>query len=167
MRLSYSLVLTTLFAGPAVAAKIDLTVTIPQLKVAEYHKPYVAIFLDQPGGTIPAKTLAVWYDLGKRNNAGTKWLNEMRGWWRKSGRALKLAPADGISGATHAPGPAKVVLDTGALAPGKYDLVVEASREGGGRELVRLPITIPAKGKSAAKASGTTELGAITATVQS
>jgi hypothetical protein len=166
MRLSYSLALTGLVAAPAMAAKIDLTVTIPQLKVAEYHKPYVAIFIDQPGGTTPAKSLAVWYDQGKRNNAGTKWVNEMRGWWRKSGRSLKL-PADGISGATRAPGPAKITLDTGALAPGKYELVVEAAREGGGRELVKLPITIPAKGAQTVKASGETELGAITATIQS
>ncbi|TZG27807.1 DUF2271 domain-containing protein [Sphingomonas montanisoli] len=166
MRLSYSLALTGIaVAAPATvttAATIDLTVTIPQLKVAEYHKPYVAIFVEQPGGTVAPKTLAVWYDLGKRNNAGTKWVNEMRTWWRKGGRTMKL-PADGISGATHAPGPAKVTLNTGDLPVGKYDLVVEASREGGGREVVRLPINLAG---GTAKAAGTNELGAVTAVVK-
>jgi hypothetical protein len=162
MRLSTSLALTGIIAAPATAATIDLTVTIPQLKVAEYHKPYVAVYVEQPGGTVAPKTLAVWYDQGKRNNAGTKWVNEMRGWWRKSGRTMKL-PADGVSGATRAPGPAKITLDTGDLPAGKYELVVEAAREGGGREAVRLPISLAG---GTAKASGKDELGAISAIVK-
>jgi hypothetical protein len=161
MRLTHSIALTGLIAAPAAAAKIDLTVTIPQIRVAEYHRPYVAVWIE--GASTPARTLAVWYDVAKRNGEGQKWLQEVRTWWRKSGRSLKL-PADGVSGATRAPGPQKILLDTGNLPAGSYDLVIEAARETGGREAVRLPITL--KSGTTAKAAGTTELGVVSATVK-
>lgn len=167
MRIRHQYLLTTGLTGlafgaqPALAATADVTVTLPQLKVAEFHKPYVAIFLEQPGQPT-AKTLAVWYDFDNRENGGTKWLRDMRTWWRESGRALTL-PADGISGATRAPGPQKASIDLGALKPGDYVLAVEAAREEGGHELVRIPFKWPAKALSG---TGSTELGAITATIR-
>ena len=66
----------------------------------------------------------------------------MRTWWRKSGRTLNN-PVSGITGATRAPGPQKISFtpkQIGKLAPGSYELVVEASREAGGRELLRMPL---------------------------
>lgn len=163
MQLSHRIVMTgaalgaaTAFALPAGAQTLDVTVNIPRLKVAEYHKPYVAIWLEPAGGK--ARTLQVWYDYDMKNNEGTKWLRDVRQWWRASGRTLKF-PADGISGATRAPGPQKVSLPVGNLAPGQYTLVVEAAREVGGRELVRVPFAWPPKG--AASASGKSELGAV------
>ncbi|WP_156679385.1 DUF2271 domain-containing protein [Sphingomonas profundi] len=157
-----------LAASPALAAGIDLTVTIPQLKVAEYHRPYVAIYLEQPGQ--PVRNLALWYDADNREDGGRKWLTELRQWWRKSGRTLKL-PADGITGATRAPGPQKISFAAGArplgtLPPGQYMLVVEAAREVGGKEIVRLPFAWPAKTPQVVNAAGTTELGAVTATIK-
>ncbi|WBO22554.1 DUF2271 domain-containing protein [Sphingomonas abietis] len=159
MRSKSLLPLGALIAAPAVAAGTGagtVTVTIPQLSVAEYHRPYVAIWLEPAGGGT-AQTLAVWYDVHKAGNEpGTKWLSELRAWWRKGGRSLTL-PANGISGATQAPGPHTIALPT--LPAGHYVLNVEAARETGGRELVTVPITIPA---GAAHASGKTELGAVT-----
>ena len=53
------------------------------------------------------------------------------------------------------------------LAPGQYTLVVEAAREVGGRELLKIPFTWPAKGApQSGKAQGATELGAVTLTVK-
>ncbi len=55
--------------------------------------------------------------------------------------------------------------DKGALAtlaPGNYKLIVEAAREVGGRELLKVPFQWPAKSPQAAKAQGEHELGAIT-----
>ncbi len=49
---------------------------------------------------------------------------------------------------------------------GDYKLVVEAAREAGGRELVRVPFTLPAKGKLAANAAGKEELGAVSIQIQ-
>lgn len=145
-----------LIAAPAAAAG-TINVAIPQLKVAEYHRPYVAIWLEPAGGGA-IRTLSVWYDVKKGGNEpGTKWLSELRAWWRKGGKSQKM-PADGISGATRAPGPQAIPLPAD-LKPGSYVLIIEAARETGGRELVTVPISVPAK---PARTAGKTELGAIT-----
>lgn len=164
---TFTLAATATLASPAAAAGIDLTVTIPQLKVAEYHRPYVAMWIEQPGQPA-ASTLAVWYDDDMKNNEGTKWLRDVRTWWRKSGRSMKF-PAAGISGATRAPGPQKIGFTAGkggmpALKPGNYVLFVEAAREVGGREVLQLPFAWPPKPGQTVKAAGKTELGAVTAT---
>lgn len=143
-------------ATPAIAGTV--TVTIPRIAVAEYHVPYVAVWIEPKAGG-PARTLAVWYDVDKRGNEpGTKWLADLRTWWRKGGRSLKL-PADAVSGATRAPGAHRIAIPA-SVKPGSYTLYVEAAREDGGRELVSLPLDIPTR--AAAKASGKTELGAVT-----
>jgi hypothetical protein len=142
-------------ATPAAAGTVS--VTIPRLNVAEYHRPYVAAWLEPAAGGA-ARTVFVWYDLKKKGaEPGAKWLADLRSWWRKGGRSLKL-PADGVSGATRAPGTYSVPLPAN-LPAGQYVLKVEAARETGGRELVSVPITVPAKGGSA---SGAHELGAVT-----
>ena len=146
----------TLIAGPAAAAG-TVSVTIPRLNVAEYHRPYVAGWIDPAGGGA-SRSLFVWYDIKKAGNEpGTKWLSELRAWWRKGGRSLAM-PADGISGATRAPGTYTIPLPAD-LKPGAYVLNVEAARETGGRELVSVPIAVPAK---AAGGTGKAELGAVT-----
>jgi hypothetical protein len=145
-----------LIAAPATAGTVSIT--IPRLPVAEYHKPYVAAWIEPAGGGA-AKTLFVWYDFKHKGaEPGTKWLAELRSWWRKGGRSVAL-PADGLSGATRAPGTYTIPLPAD-LHSGQYVLYVEAARETGGRELVSVPITVPAKGP--ASASGKTELGAVT-----
>jgi hypothetical protein len=156
MRASPFALLGGLIAAPAAAAG-TISITLPQIKVAEYHRPYVAAWIELAGGG-PTRSLAVWYD-GKKagNEPGTKWLADLRSWWRKGGRSLAM-PADGISGATRAPGTYTIPMPAD-IRPGAYVLNVEAAREAGGRELVSVPIAVPAAG---ARATGHTELGAIT-----
>ena len=152
-----SLLLAGLVLPTAGAGAATISLTIPQLKVAEYHRPYVAGWLEPAAGG-PARTLFVWYDIKKKGaEPGTKWLADLRGWWRKGGRSLKL-PADGVSGATRAPGTYQVPLPAN-LPAGQYVLNVEAARETGGRELVKVPITVPGGGGTA---KGSTELATIT-----
>ena len=140
-----------LAAAPTLAATVN--VTIPRPSVAEYQKPYVAIYLEPVAGG-PVKTVTLWYALNKPDgDHGVKWLTEVRAWWRKGGRSLSL-PADGISGATRAPGSYSIPLPADALSGG-YRLTVEAAREHGGREFITLPA------KPGASASGKTELGAV------
>lgn len=140
-------------ATPAVAGTVS--VTLPRLNVAEYHRPYVAAWVEPAAGGA-AKTLFVWYDVKKQGNEpGTKWLADLRTWWRKGGRSLAL-PADGISGATRAPGSYAIPLPS--LPAGQYVLKVEAAREAGGRELVSVPFTQPGGGQ----ATGAQELAAVT-----
>lgn len=152
---SLALIAGTLVAPAAIAGTI--TITLPRLPVAEYKKPYVAGWIEGAGGGV-SRSLFVWYDVKKGGNEpGTKWLSELRSWWRKSGRTLKL-PADGVSGATRSPGSYTIPLPAD-LAPGAYVVNIEAAREKGERELVSVPITVPA---DTGRATGRTELGAIT-----
>ncbi len=150
---------------PALAASIDLDFTLPRPPAMEYHRPYIAIWIEKPdhGGF---KTLTVWHDKRKTGDDAKKYLSGLREWWRRGGENLKL-PADGISGATRAPGAQTLTLSgprIAGLPPGKYVLVVEAAREVGGQEAVHLPIEI---GKAAVfTAMGTTELGAVQASVK-
>ena len=154
--------LALLGVAPAAAGGLTVSVEVPKLSVAEYHKPYVAIWIEKPDASIAAN-LAVWYDVKLKDREGEKWLKDMRQWWRRIGREMTL-PADGVSGATRAPGVHEVDFSAGQiplgdLAPGEYSLVVEAAREVGGRELVKLPFTWPLKDKRTA--TGSSELGAI------
>jgi hypothetical protein len=157
-------------AAPAAAdaASLEVSLEIPRLSVAEYHRPYVALWIETPDQAA-VKTLAVWYDVKLKDNEGATWLKDMRQWWRRAGRSLTM-PADGVSGPTKAPGKHQVVFSAkqiGTLAPGQYNLVVEAAREVGGREVIKAPFTWPAKGRAAtSSAKGTTELGALSVTVK-
>jgi hypothetical protein len=170
MKLSRTLALTLpLASGWAMAADLTVKFDLPQLNVAEYHKPYVAIWIERADQSV-ASTLAVLYDVKKKDNAGEKWVKDLRTWWRKAGRDVQL-PIDGVSGATRAAGTqtmsfaaSRAGLDK--LPAGDYKLVIEAAREAGGRELVRVPFTWPAKGKLTASASGKEELGAVAISVQ-
>ncbi|MDL2357070.1 MAG: DUF2271 domain-containing protein [Pseudomonadota bacterium] len=166
MKLHHTLALTLpMLSGWAVGADLAVKFEIPQLNVAEYHKPYVAIWIERADQSVAAN-LAVLYDVKKKDNGGAKWAKDLRTWWRKAGRDLAL-PIDGVSGATRATGeqslsfgPARTQIDQ--LPAGDYKLVIEAARESGGRELVRVPFSLPLKGKQSASAHGKEELGAVT-----
>jgi hypothetical protein len=154
-------------AAPASAAELNVGIEIPRLNVAEYHRPYVAIWIEKPDQSA-VKTLAVWYEVNNAKNEGETWLKDLRQWWRRAGRSLNVK-ADGVSGATRAPGRHQAVFrgaKVGNLAPGQYALVVEAAREVGGREVVKVPFEWPAKGVRTGSAKGTSELGAVTLTVK-
>lgn len=154
-----------LLSSSVVAAEVAVNITIPRLNVAEYHRPYVAVWLERPDQQVAA-TLAVWYDVKKKNNEGEKWLKDLRQWWRRTGRELAM-PVDGVSGATRAAGEQQLVLrdDKGPLAgllPGDYTLMVEAAREVGGREVVRMPMKWPPMHAQRITGKGDSELGTIT-----
>ncbi len=150
--------------GAALAAELGVSVEVPALKVAEYHRPYVAIWLEGEQQQIAAH-LALWYQTGKGGpeGEGTKWLKDLRTWWRRGGRALQL-PVDGMSGATRVPGTHVLHYRAehgplAALAPGSYRLQVEAAREVGGRELLSLPLDWPPAAAATLRTRGVHELG--------
>ena len=150
-------------AGPALAADLTVSVDIPRLSVAAYHRPYVAVWIERPDNTA-VRTMAVWYETSNVAE-GKDWLKDMRTWWRRGGRAMTM-PADGISSATKAPGRHTVSLPGARLRDlpaGQYVMVVEAARELGGREVVRVPFRWG--GANTARATGSTELGAVSVTV--
>lgn len=143
--------------------KLQLEVNIPRLQVAEYHKPYVAIWLEDQQRRVTQ--IAVWYDVEMENKKGEEWLADLRQWWRRGGRKLTM-PVDGVTGATKGPGAHVITLNLGKLLatkkPGQYKLRIEAAREVGGRELIDLPIELPLKPNSLPiVAEGQRELGKI------
>lgn len=145
------------------AQELEINVEIPRLQVAEYHRPYVAVWLEpQKGGEVT--NLGVWYDTELADREGEKWLKDMRQWWRRSGRSLTM-PVDGVSGATRPPGGHTVAVDPAklqALDAGDYRLLVEAVREVGGRELLKIPFTWPPQQEQTLKQEGEHELGTVT-----
>ncbi len=153
-------------AAPVLAADLTVTVEIPRISVAAYHRPYVAVWIERPDQTA-VRTLAVWYQQspGRSEGEGKDWLKDIRTWWRKGGRALAL-PIDGVSGATRAPGRQTLTIPgarLSALPAGQYNIVVEAARELGGREAVRVPFRWGAA--NTGRAAGSTELGAVSVAV--
>ncbi|MGV8930898.1 MAG: DUF2271 domain-containing protein [Luteimonas sp.] len=165
VKLKLTIALGGLLAMPAYAAQLDLTVEIPQLKVAEYHRPYVAIWVEGADNKAAAN-LAVWYQSrDTKEGHGTKWLPDLRQWWRRSGRTLAL-PVDGVTGPTRPAGKQALHFDDrnpqlAKLAPGNYTLVVEAVREVGGRELLKIPFAWPVNTTHTGKAQGRSELGVV------
>ena len=163
MKSRYTVALSLpLLSTTAMAADLALKVDIPQLNVAEYHRPYIAAWVENADQKVVAN-LAVLYDTKKRDNAGTKWLKDMRQWWRKAGRDMTM-PVDGVSGATRAPGEHTLTFpgakDALAKLPaGQYNLLVEASREAGGREVVKVPFAWPPKSAQDVPVKGKEELG--------
>ena len=166
MRLTITIALGTLLIAPAQAAEISLNVEVPRINAAEYHRPYVAVWVEGEGQKSVAD-LAVWYQQtdGKEGH-GTKWLPDLRQWWRKSGRTLKV-PVDGVTGPTRPVGKHAIRFDhkhpsLAKLPAGSYTLVVEAAREVGGRELLKIPFEWKGKSPSTGKAQGKEELGLVT-----
>jgi hypothetical protein len=169
MRILLSVGLTGLVAAPALAADLEISIEIPKLDVAEYHRPYVAVWLEGPDKKVAAN-LAVWYDVANRNQEGDKWLKDLRQWWRRTGRTLTV-PADGLTSATRAPGTHDIKFDATHpalkdLAAGEYELVIEAAREVGGREVLRVPLQWPPEKGTTASAKGEHELGSVAVTVK-
>lgn len=150
----------------AIAGELIVSVELPVLEVAEYHEPYVALWIENEKGE--STNLAVWYQLeerGQKSDKGEEWLKDMRQWWRRIGRDTEM-PVDGVSGATRAPGKHTVTFTEGKaplgkLKNGNYILMVEAAREVGGREVVKVPFTWPAKNTAEHSAKGSKELGEV------
>ena len=169
MQVRYSLAFAALFGAPAFAAGLTVNIEVPRLNVSEYHRPYVAAWIERPDQSV-ASTLAVWYDVknkgGNAEGEGTKWLKDMRQWWRRTGRDLEM-PIDGVSSATRPAGKHQIAFSEGSVAlpkltPGAYKLYVEAAREVGGREIVSIPFQWPPAKAEQSQAAGNSELGAVT-----
>jgi hypothetical protein len=158
-------------AGTAdtLAADLSIKVQIPTLQVAEYHRPYIAIWIENADQSI-ASNLAVWYQTDRRKEDGTQWLKDLRQWWRRGGRAQTM-PIDGVTGATRPVGEHSLTFNSASkqlagLRAGSYNLVVEAVREVGGRELLRVPFEWPGTQAQHSSVQGTSELGTITVDVK-
>jgi hypothetical protein len=168
VKVRYSLALGALFGAPAFAAGLGASIEVPRLSVAEYHRPYVAAWIERADKSV-ATTVAVWYDIRTKTNnpegEGTKWLKDLRQWWRRGGRELAV-PVDGVTGATRPAGTHQINASESSmamarLAPGTYNFVVEAAREQGGREVVSIPFQWPPASTQPFVVAGKEELGEV------
>jgi hypothetical protein len=158
---------TVLSAAPALAANLRVEMEIPRLPATEYHFPYVAIWIERADQT-PVTTLTVWYDRNLHGEEGQRYLAELRTWWRVIGHGTEL-PIDGVTGPTRAPGLNGVAL-LGSnpllrdVSHGEYCVVIEAVREEGAHELVRVPIQWDGQPHEY-KTKGDAEIGEITISI--
>ncbi|GAB5452002.1 MAG: DUF2271 domain-containing protein [Halioglobus sp.] len=118
-----------LLAPQLSADELVVDLNLPRIDTAEYHRPYVAVWLEDSQRR-QVLQIALWLEQ-------EKWHRDLRSWWRRGGSKLAL-PIDGISGATRKPGDYRLVTHTD-LPAGRYTLNVEAVREVGGREHLRFP----------------------------
>ena len=140
------------------AESIALSVTIPTLDVDPYHRPYVAVWLETPERK-GVKVINVWYEQDE-------WLKDLRQWWRKIGRS-DAAAYEGVTGATRKPGTYTYQWTVSDDIPaGDYVLCFEASREAGGRDFLRQPITLGGQNQQTYQLEGDYEFGAITISIQ-
>lgn len=142
------------FAAP----KMTVDLTLPEITEGQYHRPYVAVWVENAQGQ-PVKTLSLWVW-----NEGYKWLKDIRRWWRKAGRE-DMSFVDGIASATRPAGRYKIDWDLKddagkSIELGTYTLFIEVVREHGGRDLVRQNIDLSA-GDFSIQIPATTETGII------
>ncbi|MFV0276407.1 MAG: DUF2271 domain-containing protein [Parahaliea sp.] len=121
--------------GGEQAANLRLRYELPRLAVAEYHPPYVSIWISN-GERQTVKNLLL---LGESE----RWAKENRRWWRKVGRRDPTL-LDGIARPTRSPGVYDLVWDGRddfgrPLPTGDYTLHLEASREAGGTAYRQIP----------------------------
>jgi len=74
--------------------QLEIELTLPDLDVQPYHRPYVAVWLETPKRK-HVTTLALWVQKAE-------WFKDLRQWWRKAGKTD--INFDGISGATKRAG---------------------------------------------------------------
>lgn len=135
--------------------KVSIQYEIPELAVQPYHRPYVAIWIennDRDG----IETLDVQHEK-------KKWLKDMRQWWRRIGRS-ETPPYDAVSSATKKPGKYKLEWISDKVVDPKiteYWLVIEAAREEGGRELLRQKVLLGTSEAQSYILNGKSELGEI------
>lgn len=143
------LILAT-FSLVSYAEVVTVELEIPEIDIAEYHRPYIAFWVEN-NQRRPVGQIALWLEQ-------EKWHRDLRSWWRRGGRDVAL-PVDGVSGATRKPGRYTVSADVD-LPDGDYSLNIEAVREVGGREHIRIPFTWSQKNLEL-DAQGDSELGQI------
>lgn len=129
--------------------------TLPQA-VAEYRRPYVAIWITDTNKNSVRQLLV--------HGESLRWLREIPLWWRRYGRRDEVM-IDGLARATPLPGQHMLVWDGRDdhgkhIEKGSYLLHIEAAREHGGRELVTLPFTLSGSHFTAAT-KGSNELGTV------
>jgi FAD:protein FMN transferase len=147
----------TTTSGTAAPATLTLDFKLPAPSVAEYNRPYVAIWISDAAQN-PLKNLLL---LGENE----RWARENARWWRRVGRRNPQL-LDGVARPTRGPGAYQVewdgLDDFGKPVPvGDYLLHVEASRENGGSTYKSVPLVLGSSPPQQLQFAADGELGEI------
>ncbi len=132
-KISVALVLMSGLVLPATASDLEIALQLPKISEGQYHRPYVAVWVEDSSEK-SVRLIEIWREK-------PDWIKDLRRFWRKTGRADQPL-VDARTGATKGPGQYRLRWDgkddQGAtVANGEYQLVIEAAREHGGRQLVK------------------------------
>lgn len=128
--------LALLTSSATQAQQVEISLELPVIETAQYYRPYVAVWIEDESQQ-PIRLVALW-------RKEPDWLKDIRRFWRKIGRS-ETELVDARTGATRTPGRYQLswdgLDDAGQPVPaGQYTVLVEASREQGGRSLQRQTI---------------------------
>jgi len=118
---------------PLAASELEISLQLPKQSEGQYHRPYVAVWVEDSSEK-SVRLLEIWREK-------PDWIKDLRRFWRKTGRSDQPL-VDARTGATKGPGQYQLRWDgkddQGAAVPvGTYQLVIEAAREHGGRQLLK------------------------------
>lgn len=127
-----------------------------------YHRPYVAVWVEDAGGR-PVRTLSAWVNTSGR---GPRYIRELRRWFTMERDQEDAGGPDliaTVSSATRLPGQYTVTWngrdDRGnVVEQGTYRVIIEAAREHGSYQLMQQELTLAAK-PVAADLPGNEEIG--------
>ena len=119
-------------------AKLTFDYTLPEFDIADYRKPYVAIWLSDTKGN-PIKQMAILGD-------SERWWQQSRRWWRKVGRK-ENSVFPHLAHATRKPGQHSISWfgedDFGQIVTeNELILHIEVSREHGDTSYQKLPFNL-------------------------
>lgn len=132
-KVSLALVLLSGLVLSATASELEIALQLPKISEGQYHRPYVAVWVEDSSEK-SVRLIEIWREK-------PDWIKDLRRFWRKTGRADQPL-VDARTGATKGPGQYRLRWDgkddQGVAVPnGEYQLVIEAAREHGGRQLVK------------------------------
>ncbi|HMG03371.1 MAG TPA: DUF2271 domain-containing protein [Edaphobacter sp.] len=143
---------------PAQALDLLITLELSRIEDPRYRRPYVAVWVED-ADHFPVRTLALWFQK-------PRWLPELKSWYhadqvRNLAEGTDLSTT--VSSATRSPGKYTLRWDGKDNAgkpvkPGKYTILIEASREHGTYSLMRQEINWDGKTSSQFTLPGNKEI---------
>jgi FAD:protein FMN transferase len=114
-----------------------------------YRRPYIAVWLENEEG-FPVRTISLLVSFG---GPGPKWIDDLKRWYKSDKDRQKVDKTDRlytVSKSTRPPGKFEIIWDgkddQGKVLPdGEYTLYIEAAREHGTYQLIRVPVKFEGK----------------------
>lgn len=138
-----------------------INLELARLDDPRYRRPYVAVWVED-GDHFPVRTLALWFQK-------PRWLPELKGWYhadqvRNLAEGTDLSTT--VSSATRSPGKYTLRWDGKDNAgkpvkPGKYTVMIEASREHGTYGLIKQEINWDGKTPAQFTPAGNKEIASV------